>query len=91
LTAAAISGKLANVSAANFKGGELASGMIVSAFGERLATGTAAGTQLPYTLLGTMVRVIDNKATNATLNSFSSHPHKSITCCLMKRALGPQL
>ncbi len=56
-------GNLANVSAANFRGGELASDMIVAAFGEGLATGVAVATdfQLPTTLLGTTVKVTDSQ------------------------------
>jgi uncharacterized protein (TIGR03437 family) len=67
-------GKLANVSAASFKGGELASGMIVAAFGDRLATGTAEDARLPMTLLGTTVKVTDSQGAQRSTQLFFVSP-----------------
>ncbi len=75
VTGAAPAGKIVNVSAANFKGGELASGMIVAAFGERLATGTAAGFVAPA-LLGTTVRVTDSQGAHRTAGLFFVSPNQ---------------
>lgn len=67
-------GRLANVSAANFQGGALASDMIVTAFGDRLATGTAAEVGLPTTLLGTTVKLFDSQGAQHTAKLFFVSP-----------------
>ncbi|MEP7340235.1 MAG: NF038122 family metalloprotease [Acidobacteriota bacterium] len=67
-------GRLANISAATFKGEELAGGMIVAAFGEKLATGTTVGVGLPTTLLGTTVKVFDGQGAQRTAQLFFVSP-----------------
>jgi len=57
------SSKLNTVSAATFKQQSFARGMIVSSFGDRLATSTAsaARTPLPNILAGTTVKLVDSR------------------------------
>jgi uncharacterized protein (TIGR03437 family) len=81
-------GQLANVSAASFKGGELASGMIVAAFGDKLATGTATAAQLSTTLLGTTVKVTDSRGAERAAQLFFVSPKQVNYLMPYETALG---
>ena len=68
-------GKLMNVSAATFSGEALTSGMVIAAFGERLATGSeVVRGRLPTTLLGTSVKVTDSQGLKRDALVFSVSP-----------------
>ncbi|MBI1760212.1 MAG: hypothetical protein HYR56_02140 [Acidobacteria bacterium] len=87
-TGAPTQGKLANVSAASFRGGELASGMIVTAFGERLATGVAAGFVAPV-LLGTTVKITDSQGVTRAAGLFFVSPNQINYYLPWQTAVGP--
>jgi uncharacterized protein (TIGR03437 family) len=89
VTGGAPPGRLANVSAATFKGEELASGMIVAAFGEKLATGTATDARLPTTLRGTTVNVTDSRGVLRSAQLFFVSPAQVNYLLPYETALGP--
>jgi uncharacterized protein (TIGR03437 family) len=69
-------GSLAAVSAASFRGAELAADSIASVFGQNLATGTAsaASASLPTTLAGASVRVRDSAGAERLAPLFFASP-----------------
>ncbi len=69
-------GPLANVSAASFKGDELANDMIVASFGNGLANAilSAASTPLPTELAGTRIAVKDNSGVERFAGLFFVSP-----------------
>lgn len=68
----------ANVIAANYAGGDLATDSIVSAFGSNLAISTesASAATLPFTLAGTRVRIADSQGQEVAAPLFFASPNQ---------------